>query len=150
MELGIKGKKAIICASSRGLGKGCAFHLADAGCDIVINGRNVEVTHATGEEIRKATGANVTVVIGDVSTSEGQKALLEACPQPDILVNNNGGPPRKDFLELDREAMLEGVTQNMVTPIELIQAVIGNMQGERFWPYRQHHFSFCLYSCTGP
>ncbi len=132
MELGIKGKKAIICASSRGLGKGCAYHLADAGCDIVINGRNVEVTHATGEEIRKATGANVTVVIGDVSTSEGQKALLEACPEPDILVNNNGGPPRKDFLELDREAMLEGVTQNMVTPIELIQAVIGNMQTKGF------------------
>ncbi len=132
MDLGISGKKAIICASSRGLGKGCAMHLAEAGCDIVINGRNVEVTNATAEEIRDKTGASVTVVIADVSSPDGQKALLNACPNPDILVNNNGGPPRRDFRELDRAAILEGVTQNMVTPIELIQAVIDQMARNKF------------------
>ena len=132
MDLGIKGKKAIICASSRGLGKGCAHHLAQAGCDIVINGRNKDVTFATADEIIKETGANVEAVIADVSSHDGQQALLKACPQPDILVNNNGGPPRRNFLELDRQAILEGVTQNMVTPIELIQAVIGGMQKNGF------------------
>lgn len=132
MDLGIAGKKAIVCASSRGLGKGCAWHLADAGCDVIVNGRNVEVTHATVEEIKKATGANVTAVIADVSTAEGQKAILEACPEPDILVNNNGGPPLRDFRELDRENIIEGLIQNMITPIELIKAVIDPMSDQKF------------------
>ena len=132
MDLGIEGKKAIVCASSRGLGKGCAWHLADAGCDVIVNGRNIEVTHATAEEIRKATGGKVTAVIGDVSTAEGQKALLNACPNPDILVNNNGGPPRRDFRELDRAAIIEGVIQNMITPIELIKSVIDAMKDKNF------------------
>jgi 3-oxoacyl-[acyl-carrier protein] reductase len=132
MDLGIEGKKAIVCASSRGLGKGCAWHLADAGCEVFINGRNEEVTHATLEEIKRATGARVTAIIGDVSSHEGQKALLDACPNPDILVNNNGGPPRRDFHELDREAIIEGVIQNMITPIELIKAVIDPMKDENF------------------
>ena len=132
MDLGIEGKKAIVCASSRGLGKGCAWHLADAGCEVIVNGRNVEVTHATVEEIKKATGAKVTAIIADVSTAEGQKAILAACPNPDILVNNNGGPPRRDFLELDRAAIIEGVIQNMITPIELIKAVIEPMKDRQF------------------
>lgn len=132
MDLGIAGRKAIICASSRGLGKGCAMALAEAGCDIVINGRDEAVLAATAEEIRSKTGAKVTTVIADVSTPDGQKALLAACPNPDILVNNNGGPPRKDFRQLTRAAMLEGVTQNMVTPIELIQAVIDGMVARGF------------------
>ena len=132
MDLGISGKTALVCASSRGLGKGCAMHLADAGCKVIINGRNAEVTNASAEEIRKSTGADVRVVLGDVSTAQGQSALLEACPNPDILVNNNGGPPRRDFRELDRAAILEGVVQNMVTPIELIQAVIGPMASNNF------------------
>jgi len=132
MDLGIDGRKAIICASSRGLGKGCAMALAEAGCEVVINGRDETVLNATAEEIRSKTGAKVTAVIADVSTQDGQKALLAACPDPDILVNNNGGPPRKDFRDLTRDAMIEGVTQNMVTPIELIQAVIDGMVGRGF------------------
>jgi len=132
MDLGITDRKAIVCASSRGLGKGCAKHLAEAGCQVIVNGRNHDVTMATAEEISKHAKHEAKVVLADVSTVEGQQALLEACPQPDILVNNNGGPPRKDFRELDRAAMLEGVTQNMVTPIELIQATIDGMSERGF------------------
>ena len=132
MDLGISGKKAIICASSRGLGKSCAQHLAEAGCHVVINGRNKDVANRTAEEISKKSKHDPIVVLADVSTPDGQAALLEACPEPDILVNNNGGPPRRDFRELDRAAMLEGVTQNMVTPIELIQKVIDGMAERQF------------------
>lgn len=127
MDLGIAGKKAIVCASSRGLGKGCALALAEAGCDVVVNGRDAEALSRTAEELRQATGVEVLEVTADVSTPLGQAALLEACPKPDILVNNNGGPPFRDFRELDREAILEGVRQNMVTPIALIQAVVDGM-----------------------
>lgn len=132
MDLGIRGKKAIICASSRGLGRGCAMALAEAGCDVVINGRDAAVLAATAREIRDRSGVTVHEVVADVSTREGQQALLAACPDPDILVNNNAGPPHKDFRHLDRTAILEGVTQNMVTPIELIQAVIDGMVERRF------------------
>jgi len=132
MDLGIKGRKAIVCASSRGLGKGCAMALAQAGVSLVLNGRDKAVLEATADEISKATGVSVTPVVADISTSKGQDAVLSACPDPDILVNNNGGPPLKDFRELDRAAMLEGVTMNMVTPIELIQKVIDHMMEQRF------------------
>ena len=132
MDLGLQGKKAIVCASSRGLGRGCALALAEAGCDLVLNGRNAETLAATAAEIRERFGISVTEVVADVSTPEGQKALLAACPTPDILVNNNGGPPPRDFRKLDRAAMLEGVTQNMITPIELIQAVIDGMTERGF------------------
>ena len=98
MDLGIRGRKAIVCASSRGLGKACARALAEA----------------------------------DISAQEGQAALLAACPAPDILVNNNGGPPFRDFRDLDRQALLTGVTMNMVTPIELIQKVIDAMRTREF------------------
>lgn len=127
MDLGIEGKKAIICASSRGLGRGCAMALAEAGCEIVVNGRDEKVLGQTAQEIRSRFGVTVHEVAADVSTREGQAALLAACPNPDILVNNNGGPPPSDFRNLDRQAILNGVTQNMVTPIELIQAVIDGM-----------------------
>ena len=132
MDLGIKGRKAIVCASSRGLGKGCAMALAQAGVALVLNGRDEAVLGATAKEISEATGVSVTPVVADISTAKGQDAVLAACPEPDILVNNNGGPPFKDFRELDREAMLEGVTMNMVTPIELIQRVIDHMTAQRF------------------
>jgi 3-oxoacyl-[acyl-carrier protein] reductase len=132
MDLGIAGKKAIVCASSKGLGKGCAIALAEAGCDIVINGRRIEELHATAEEIRAKTGVKVYEVAGDVSERAIQDALLAACPEPDILINNNGGPPLKDFRVLDREAILGGVVQNMVTPIELVQRVIDGMVTRRF------------------
>lgn len=127
MDLGLKGRKAIVCASSRGLGKGCAMALAEAGCDLVINGRDGETLAATAREIEQRFSVSITAVAADVSTAQGQKALLAACPAPDILVNNNGGPARRDYTELTREAMLDGVVQNMVTPVELIQAVLPAM-----------------------
>jgi 3-oxoacyl-[acyl-carrier protein] reductase len=132
MDLGIRGRKAIVCASSQGLGKGCALALAQAGVSLVINGRNAELLEQTAAEIRQATGAEVTPVLADVSTAEGQAALLAACPDPDILVNNNGGPPFKNFRDLDRQAILDGVTMNMVTPIELMQKVIDAMASRNF------------------
>src|ERR1700677_3558740 len=132
MDLGIRGRTAIVCASSQGLGKACAVALAEAGVSLVVNGRNRELLDQTAEDIRRATGVSVTPVVADLSTVEGQAALLAACPSPDILINNNGGPPFRDFHELDREAMLTGVTMNMVTPIELIQKVIDSMAKREF------------------
>src|SRR6267154_2225110 len=132
MDLGIRGRTAIVCASSQGLGKGCAQALAEAGVALVINGRNQLRLEQTAQEIRQAWGVAVTPVIADVSTAEGQAALLHACPTPDILINNNGGPPVRNFRELDRKAMLDGVISNMVTPIELIQKVIDSMSMRGF------------------
>jgi 3-oxoacyl-[acyl-carrier protein] reductase len=132
MDLGIKGRRAIVCASSRGLGRACAMSLAKNGVAVTLNGRDAAKLEATAEEIRKQAGVEVKAVLADVSTREGQQKILAACPDPDILVNNNGGPPFKVFRQLDREAMLNGVTMNMVTPIELIQAVIDRMIERRF------------------
>src|SRR5215468_1544111 len=132
MDLGIAGRKAIVCASSRGLGRACAFSLAEAGCDVVVNGRDAARLEATAAEIRKATGATVHAVVADVATPEGQAALFAACPEPDILVNNNAGPPFRDFRELTRAQMLDGVTANMVVAIELMQKAIGPMQARGF------------------
>ncbi|RVB58916.1 SDR family NAD(P)-dependent oxidoreductase, partial [Mesorhizobium sp. M7A.F.Ca.CA.002.04.1.1] len=98
----------------------------------VVNGRNAELVAKTAAELRERYGVTVTEVVGDVSKPEVQKALLVACPEPDILVNNNGGPPLRDFRTLDREKILEGVTQNMVTPIELVQAVLDGMAARGF------------------
>jgi len=132
MDLGIAGRKAIVCASSRGLGRACAEALAAEGCEVVMNARGAEALAEAAAAIRAATGARVTEVPGDVADPAIQAALLAACPQPDILVNNNGGPPRSDFRRLDRAAMLKGVVGNMVTPIELIQQVIDGMVARRF------------------
>src|SRR5580658_4972501 len=132
MDLGIRGRKAIVCASSQGLGKGCARALAEAGVAVVINGRNRSLLEETAAELRQATGVEVTPVVADLSTHEGQSALLAACPEPDILVNNNGGPPFRDFRELDRHALVAGLTMNMITPIELLQKVIDSMQAREF------------------
>jgi 3-oxoacyl-[acyl-carrier protein] reductase len=132
MDLGIRGRTAIVCASSQGLGKACALALAEAGVSLIINGRNRALLEQTAEDIRRATGVSVTAVAADLSTAEGQAELLAACPAPDILINNNGGPPFRDFRQLDRQAMLTGVTMNMVTPIELIQKVIDTMATHEF------------------
>ena len=132
MDLGIKGRKAIVCASSKGIGKGCAMALAEAGVDLVVNGRNAELLAQTAKEIRERHGVQVVEVAGDVSQPDVQKALLSAFPQVDILVNNNGGPPRRDFRELDREKIMAGVVGNMITPIELIKAVIDGMTERKF------------------
>lgn len=132
MDLGIRGRKAIVCASSRGLGKGCALALAQAGATVVINGRDRATVEAVAREIQSATGSTAIPVVADVATAEGQRALLTACPEPDILVNNNGGPPFRDFRELDRDAILAGVTMNMVSAIEMIQKVIDPMVARGF------------------
>ena len=132
MDLGLNGKHAIVCASSRGLGRGCAMALAEAGCDLTLNGRDADALKATATEIRNRFGVKVTEIVGDVSQPAIQAELLAASPSTDILVNNNGGPPPRDFRELDRNAILEGVTQNMVTPIELVKAVIDGMVERRF------------------
>jgi 3-oxoacyl-[acyl-carrier protein] reductase len=132
MDLGIRGRKAIVCGSSQGLGKGCALALAQAGVSLVINGRRASVLEETAREIRQATGIGVVPVVGDIGTQEGQVALLAACPEPDILVNNAGGPPYRDFRTLDRASILAGVTMNMVVPIELVQRVIGSMTAHGF------------------
>ncbi len=132
MDLGIAGRKAIVCASSRGLGKACARALAEAGCEVVLNGRDAKKLEAAAAELRSLTKANVIAVAADVATPEGQKALLAACPQPDILVNNNAGPPMRDFRELTRAQMIDGVIANMIVAIELIQKVIDPMSQRRF------------------
>jgi 3-oxoacyl-[acyl-carrier protein] reductase len=132
MDLGIAGRKAIVCASSRGLGRACAKALAEAGCEVVINGRNAEHLVAAAAELEQETGARIIPVAADVATAEGQKALFAACPEPDILVNNNGGPPFRDFRELDRQKMLDGVIGNMIVGIELIQKAIEPMVAKKF------------------
>ena len=132
MNLGLAGRKAIVCASSRGLGRGCAMALAAEGVEVVINGRDAAHLDMVAADIRAATGATVIAVAGDVATRDGQDALLAACPAPDILVNNNAGPPFRDFRELDRDKMLAGVIGNFVTPIELIQRVIDGMVARQF------------------
>ena len=132
MDLGIAGRKAIVCASSKGLGRACAVKLAEAGCEVVINGRTKDVLEATAADIRKATGAKVTAVAADVATPDGQKALFAACPEPDILVNNNAGPPFRDFRELDRQKMIDGVIANMIVAVELIQKAIDPMTKKKF------------------
>jgi 3-oxoacyl-[acyl-carrier protein] reductase len=132
MDLGIRGRRAIVCASSQGLGRACARALAEAGVAVIVNGRNRELLEQTAMEIRAATGAEVTPVAADISTPAGQAQLLAACPAPDILINNNGGPPFRDFRQLDRTALLAGVTSNMVAPIELIQKVLDGMAARGF------------------
>ena len=132
MNLGIAGRKAIVCASSRGLGKACARALAEAGCEVVINGRDARMLEATAAELSTLAGAKVIPVAADVATPEGQAALFAACPEPDILVNNNAGPPPRDFRELTRQQMIDGVIANMVVAIELIQKAIEPMTEKRF------------------
>jgi 3-oxoacyl-[acyl-carrier protein] reductase len=132
MDLGIKGKNALVCAASKGLGKGCALALAREGVNLVITARGKEALEATAEEIRKATGAKVVAVAGDITTEEGRKAALAACPSPDILVNNAGGPPPGDFRNWTREDWVKAVEANMLTPIELIKATIDGMISRKF------------------
>jgi 3-oxoacyl-[acyl-carrier protein] reductase len=132
MDLGIAGRKAIVCASSRGLGRACAHALAAAGCEVVINGRDQESLQAAADELHQVTGAKVIPVRADVASPEGQAALFAACPEPDILVNNNAGPPLRDFRELTRQQIIDGVIANMAVAIELIQKAIDPMMRRRF------------------
>ncbi len=132
MELGLAGKRAIVCASSKGLGRACATALAREGCEVVINGRDAATLDATARAIADATGAKIIPVVADVGAEAGRAALLAACPAPDILVNNNGGPPARDFRELSHADMIAGVEANMLTPIALIRSVIDGMAERGF------------------
>jgi 3-oxoacyl-[acyl-carrier protein] reductase len=132
MDLGIKGKTALVCAASKGLGKGCAMALAREGVSLVITARGKEALEATAEEIRKATGAKVVAVAGDITSVEGRAAALAACSSPDILINNAGGPPPGDFRSWSREDWIKAVDANMLTPIELIKATVDGMIARKF------------------
>ncbi len=132
MDLGLKGRKAIVCAASKGLGKGCALALAREGVEVVISARTAETLQATAEEIRAETGVSVTAVPGDVTTQAGREALLAACPAPDILVNNAGGPPPGDFKDFDMDDWRRAVEANMITPLALIKSTVYGMQERGF------------------
>jgi len=132
MDLGIRGRTALVCAASKGLGKGCATSLAREGVDLVITARGKEALEATAEELRKAYGVKVTAVAGDIATAEGRAAALKACASPDILINNAGGPPPGDFRQFSRDDWIRALEANMLTPIELIKATIDAMIARRF------------------
>jgi 3-oxoacyl-[acyl-carrier protein] reductase len=132
MYLGIKGKRAIVCAASKGLGRGCAEALAAEGVDLVINARGAEALDATAAAIRDRYGVSVTAVAGDIATVEGREAVLAAAPSPDILVTNAGGPPPGLWSDWSREDFIKALDANMLTPIALIQAVLPGMI-ERGW-----------------
>jgi 3-oxoacyl-[acyl-carrier protein] reductase len=132
MDLQLTGKKALVCAASKGLGKACAMSLAREGALVTMNARGQEALEAAAEEIRAATGASVVTVAADITTPAGRAAALSACPEPDILVNNAGGPPPGDFREWDRDIWIAALDANMLTPIELIKATVDGMIARRF------------------
>ncbi len=132
MKLGIEGKWALVCAASKGLGKGCAQALVEEGVNVVITARGAEALQATASELRALHGGEVRVVAGDITTAEGRAAALAACPQVDILINNAGGPPPGDFRDWDRAAWIQALDANMLTPIELIRATVDAMAARGF------------------
>jgi 3-oxoacyl-[acyl-carrier protein] reductase len=132
MDTGLRGKRAIVCAASKGLGRACAMALAREGVDVVITARTPGPLESTAAEIRAATGVRVTAVAGDIATEAGRAAALAACPDPDILVNNAGGPPPGDFRNWERADWIAALDANMLTPIFLIRAVVDGMCARRF------------------
>jgi 3-oxoacyl-[acyl-carrier protein] reductase len=132
MDLGIRGRSALVCASSKGLGRGCALALAREGVDVTLVARGAEALERTAAEIRAATGVTVTTVAADIVTAVGRAAALAACPQPDILVNNAGGPPPGDFRNWTRDDWLAALDANMLAPIEMIKATVDHMIARKF------------------
>ncbi len=132
MDLGIKGRKAIVCASSRGLGKACAIALAREGVGVVINGLHQERLEATRSEIQALGGNCVAAVVADINTDEGRAALIRACPDADILVNNNEGPPPGRFADWQREDLQGAVDANLMAPVFMIQGLLEGMVGRGF------------------
>lgn len=132
MDLGIKGKKALVCASSKGLGLGCAEHLAAAGVDLIMNARGAEALEAESARLRDTYGVEVTTVAADVATQEGQAAVIKAAQGVDILVNNAGGPPPGMWSDWDRDDFIAALDANMLAPIALIKALIPSMM-DRGW-----------------
>ncbi|SDZ01700.1 3-oxoacyl-[acyl-carrier protein] reductase [Jannaschia faecimaris] len=132
MDLGIKGKRALVCASSKGLGLGCAEALAEAGVNLVMNARGAEALEAAAADIRARFGVEVTTVAADVTTPEGQAEVLAAAGEPDILVTNAGGPPPGLWSDWDRDDFIAALDANMLTPIALMKACLPAMM-ERGW-----------------
>ena len=132
MDLGIHGKNALVCGASKGLGRGCASALAREGCRVTIVARDRQTLEKTANEIRAATGATVVAVAADITSEQGRIMALAACPHPDILVTNAGGPPPGDFRKFGQEEWLKAVNANMLTPIELIKATVDGMISRRF------------------
>ncbi|WP_158818456.1 SDR family oxidoreductase [Methylocapsa sp. S129] len=132
MDLGIRGRTAIICASSRGLGRACAEALAREGVNVVINGRDAARIKKTAAEISETAQAQVQAVVGDVTTAEGRAALLAIAPTPDILVNNNAGPSPHAFDDITGDMWMEAVAANMVAPLLLARAVLPAMIERKF------------------
>jgi 3-oxoacyl-[acyl-carrier protein] reductase len=132
MDLGIAGRRALVCAASKGLGRGCAQALGEAGCVLTIVARTEETLQRAAAEIRASTGASVCAVACDITTPEGRAAALVACGEPDILVTNAGGPPPGDFRDWDRAAWIRALDANMLTPIELIKASVDTMIARKF------------------
>src|SRR4051812_40493349 len=132
MDFGLNGKWALVCAASKGLGKGCAKALVGEGVNVVITARGADVLEATAAELRALGRGEVRAVAGDITSADGRAAALAACPQVDILVNNAGGPPPGDFREWDRDAWIKALDANMLTPIELIRATVDGMAGRGF------------------
>jgi len=132
LDLGISGRKAIVCASSKGLGRASAIALAEAGCELVLNGRDPATLAAATGDIRERFGVTVRGVSGDLNDASTREALIAAAPDADILVNNNGGPPFKTFAAITREDILAGVEANMLTPIALVQALLPGMVERKF------------------
>lgn len=131
MDLGIEGRKALVCASSRGLGHACAVALANEGVQVFINGREHARLAQTLEEFREA-GLQATAITADVTTEAGRSALLGACPEADILINNNAGPSPRGFVELGHEDWLAGLEANMLAPLMLMRALLPGMRKRRF------------------
>ena len=129
MDLGIAGRRALVCAASKGLGRGCAEALAREGVEVTICARTEEEVARTADEIAQLAGRPVAYVVCDITTPEGREKALAACPQPDILVNNAGGPPPGDFRDWDRAAWLRALDANMLTPIELVKATVLTRDG---------------------
>jgi len=132
MDLGIEGRRALVCAASKGIGRGCAEALAREGVDVTILARTEGAVRRTADEIGAMAGRPVHWLACDITTPEGRAAALRACPDPDILVNNAGGPPPGDFRDWDRDAWIAAIDANMLTPIELMKATIDGMIARRF------------------
>ncbi|HVL74955.1 MAG TPA: SDR family oxidoreductase [Noviherbaspirillum sp.] len=132
MDLGIRGRHALVCGASKGLGRGCAQALAAEGVSVTLVARGADALEAAAEDIRKATGVAVVAVAADITTPEGRAQALAACPQPDILVTNAGGPPPGDFRDWTRDDWIAALDANMLTPIELIKATVDGMIARRF------------------
>tara|TARA_B100000579_G_C22844946_1_gene863768 strand:- start:129 stop:908 length:780 start_codon:yes stop_codon:yes gene_type:complete len=132
MDLGLKGKKAIVCASSKGLGKSCAKSLLEEGVEVIINSRSEENLDNAFNELSEIAGAKISKVVSDLNCKEGQEMLISSCPEADILITNNGGPPPGNFLDFNEKDWISAYNSNFISAINLIQAVVPGMRERKF------------------